>query len=1024
MAEAPSAVEFFSRVLVWDSPETPGFCHIAWRNPKFEHGFSGKAYTRLVDFMAGRDWLVAHPSVAKEIWFATGQQREAGDSDKNRALRSRANTAMMKSIFLDIDVKEGGYVSIPEALDALTAFCKTVQIPYPSAIVASGSGLQPYWISDRPLSVEEWQSYADGLRALAVSHGLRCDGGVTIDCARVLRIPGTINNKTDPGRPVKLLRLAKEDLKFDAKLAHIRGTYNPVVHAEGGAKTAKHNWVAALEPETPDADLKAAAPLATAPESPPVSLIPVIHECPYFKNAFATGGKGADQGLWMMTVLATTFAKDGQKFAHELSKGHKTYSPADTDAMYERKDREKEERSLGWPSCSTFEQYGSKQCAACPWHGRIKSPLNLHLTPSKPPAPPPPAASFPAAAPPAPARADPPGRQLFVPPKPYFLSPEGHISCVANIKGKKQPEKVRLFRQKIYDVRTERDVGTYFTVEEDLGNFKEVFIKRGELGAKTAKTLSEAAVNYSPQHVGEVAEFMSSFMEKIWAVAAADQAPPYGWAWNDNKLIGWACTGVLYKADGTTLAAGHADPVRAKYYTPCGDEAPWFEVLNLVTRQHRPALEAIVAASFGTPLLEFTGAPSGCIAGVSDTASNKTTACNAGLAVWGQPTMTKIASSASILGTQGKMTELKDLPTYCDDVRTDNDGLIAVTRLIRTCMEASQGDKLTQTGEARERGQWKSILIITSNKSVVEQFVVEAPDNAAGLMRIFEFKVPHYADDTPGRIEFPDADIMQKKLDRNYGRIGQRYSKMLAEYAAWLPEFVQAMEKDLAKEVGAKGEERFWVSTIACIMCGAMLANRLGATFHIDELHDFLVQAYADARTKVVEKAVGTSSEANTTNMLTSFFKARPDSAMYTTTYARQGTKQSGGWFLHGPEIGRAVHIHWVVSEKICRISRDEFEKHCRENNASADAALDGLKKHYGMLKYDRANLASGTQYSGSGRESLIILPVMQPWMEEILYQRSAIRSGQLTVVGAPSGTVSSMPGPSGDRSTGDPPHL
>ena len=92
MAGASSVVEFFSRVLVWDSPETPGFCHIAWRNPKFEHGFSGKAYTRLVDFMAGRDWLVAHPSVAKEIWFATGQQRSAGATDINRALRSRANT--------------------------------------------------------------------------------------------------------------------------------------------------------------------------------------------------------------------------------------------------------------------------------------------------------------------------------------------------------------------------------------------------------------------------------------------------------------------------------------------------------------------------------------------------------------------------------------------------------------------------------------------------------------------------------------------------------------------------------------------------------------------------------------------------------------------------------------------------------------------------------------------------------------------------------------------------------------------
>jgi hypothetical protein len=311
MAEPPSVVEFFSRVLVWHTPETPGFCHIAWRNPKFDHGFSGKAYTRLIDFMAGRDWLVAHPSVAKDIWFATGQQREAGDTDKSRALRSRANTAMMKSIFLDVDVKDPpkGYANLTEALDALAEFCKTVRIPFPSAIVASGSGLQPYWISDRPLSVEEWRPYADGLRAMAAQHGLRCDGSVTIDCARVLRVPGTINNKTDPGRPVKLLGLAKADITFDAKIGHIRGVIQPSVPTP--ASTPKHNWVAALEPETPDAELKATAPLGTPTEYPPVKLGPVLKKCPYFKDAVRTGGTGADQGLWMMTVLATTFVEKG-----------------------------------------------------------------------------------------------------------------------------------------------------------------------------------------------------------------------------------------------------------------------------------------------------------------------------------------------------------------------------------------------------------------------------------------------------------------------------------------------------------------------------------------------------------------------------------------------------------------------------------------------------------------------------------------------------------------------------------------
>jgi len=374
----PSVEDFFARILVWHSESTPGFCNIHWRNPKFEHGMPGKPYTRLIDFMAGRDWLVAHPNIAKDIWFATGQQKNTA-VDPAKALRNRANTTLMKSIFLDIDIKDPpkGYTNLAEALDALKDFTVRANITFPSAIVGSGGGLHAYWISDRPLTVDEWQPYADGLRALAVQHGLRCDGSVTIDCARVLRVPGTINNKMDPGRPVELLDLAKEDMTFDAKLGHIRSAINPTVHRASAAPATKRNWVAALEPETPDAELKATKSLATETERPPVDITQVIKECPFFRHTFDTGGRDADQGLWMMTVLASTFVKGGQKLAHFLSKGHKTYVPAETDAMYERKEREKEERSLGWPSCTTFEQYGSKQCASCPYKGKIKSPLNL-----------------------------------------------------------------------------------------------------------------------------------------------------------------------------------------------------------------------------------------------------------------------------------------------------------------------------------------------------------------------------------------------------------------------------------------------------------------------------------------------------------------------------------------------------------------------------------------------------------------------------------------------------------------------
>ena len=110
----------------------------------------------------------------------------------------------------------------------------------------------------------------------------------------------------------------------------------------------------------------------------------VFKECPMFHEAYKTGGADASQGLWMHQVLAMTFLQDGRKLAHRISSGYSTYSPGETDEMYDRKVADREAIGLGWPSCATFQREGSKQCATCIHKGKIKSPLNLGLPAARP----------------------------------------------------------------------------------------------------------------------------------------------------------------------------------------------------------------------------------------------------------------------------------------------------------------------------------------------------------------------------------------------------------------------------------------------------------------------------------------------------------------------------------------------------------------------------------------------------------------------------------------------------------------
>jgi hypothetical protein len=126
--------------------------------------------------------------------------------DQPFPLRSKQDAVALKAIWLDVDVKAPpkGYVSLEEAIDALEVFRKAASLPPPDALISSGGGLHVYWISERSLAVGEWQPYANALKACAIQHGLRCDAGVTVDAARILRVPGTFNYKNGVKRPVKV----------------------------------------------------------------------------------------------------------------------------------------------------------------------------------------------------------------------------------------------------------------------------------------------------------------------------------------------------------------------------------------------------------------------------------------------------------------------------------------------------------------------------------------------------------------------------------------------------------------------------------------------------------------------------------------------------------------------------------------------------------------------------------------------------------------------------------------------------
>ena len=385
--------EFLSRVLPWPADGEPGYIniHVCGTGSDGKKFWTGSPTTNLDQFLQETSKALTWPT-PPDIYMCMSRQAMTKPPKKNgkiRAAKSQDQALALKSIFLDVDVKpdklDKGYATLPEAVDAVRQFVSAVPLPEPTALVMSGGGLHCYWVSSRSLTLAEWQPYANGLKAAAIQHGLRCDAGVTGDCARVLRVPSTFNHKSNPPKPVRLLGMRDRDYDFATELA-ILSTIAPATatapHANRPLLPGRPaSAFAGLDPKE-----SLAAGIGHDP-LPPLDPTEIFKQCPHFREALKTGGNGYLQGLWNLDVLAATFWKNGNAFAHEMSRGYAGYSHDDTEALWERKLNERRDRGLGWPSCRAIQAEGCKHCSTCPHLAKGKSPLHLaapaRLAPNK-----------------------------------------------------------------------------------------------------------------------------------------------------------------------------------------------------------------------------------------------------------------------------------------------------------------------------------------------------------------------------------------------------------------------------------------------------------------------------------------------------------------------------------------------------------------------------------------------------------------------------------------------------------------
>ena len=161
---------------------------------------SGREIIKCSSFTEGlhgvtRAGNISNRETDPNIYFALASFKEAKVYDEKRgymkSYRQIQNVDKVKSLWLDIDFKM--YDSPQACVQDIQRFLS--DFPDPTFMVNSGGGIHLYWVFEKELTLQQWEPLATGLAAIAKAKKLRADYGVTIDAARVLRLPGYINPK-------------------------------------------------------------------------------------------------------------------------------------------------------------------------------------------------------------------------------------------------------------------------------------------------------------------------------------------------------------------------------------------------------------------------------------------------------------------------------------------------------------------------------------------------------------------------------------------------------------------------------------------------------------------------------------------------------------------------------------------------------------------------------------------------------------------------------------------------------------
>jgi len=967
-----NAATYLARVLPWPQQgDGPAFVDVIWsfKSEKFDKpGWSGRAVTTVEDAVKAITFA-SKSADTRDIYVCQSSQREAQERTSAKGfkylqpVRSQEGAVALKALFLDIDAdkvaKPGeevkGYPTMAEAVTALGNFIKAVGLPKPSIMVGSGGGLHVYWCMMRALTPEEWYPLACALIEATKRHGLKLDEAVTTDAARILRVPDTFNMKKDPKRAVKIVGTPVD---FDYTVERIARSLEPykVDVTFLAERSGAPKFEVATPGVAPRAPIKGVSDLAAGVETamPQAEVRACLDAIPNTKT---------DWNYWNTVGMRVYAATDGADYGlAEWQAWSDKNATAGTDSCTARWETLHFSPPTRTGAGALINEV--RNLTGDPtWQARGNAPVAPPLSTFS--------GAFPhqvggASAAPTPVISAVPGPVALSADLPFGYS--RNASGIVSLLGVNEdgtPSFMPVSDYPLTDPWLQKDPWLlHFNTITERGRTQQIAIPLESVASNEMRKLFQSQGLMLKMKAQLATEFFLAWIKKLQESRDTVSSSPFGWNTKGGKVEGFVYGGSLFTPTGAQAAA-NPDPVTARQYAPTGDLQPWMDACDLVTLQGRPDLAAIVASSFAAPLVRFTGQAGLLMSTYSqESGIGKSTALKIAQAVWGDPVKAVQALSDTSNSVINKIGEIRSLPLYWDELKTEDDTKRFVEMAFRLSLGKEKA-RMTQAIKQRDPGTWQTILVSASNDSLLDYIVGHTSTTTAGLFRVFEFEVK------PGvvhQIDPSDAQRTVSQLHDNFGMAGLEYAKFLGANTARVDKEVGAFAKALGAEVKTTPDERFWVSLVTCVCMGARYANELGLSdFDEAALKEFMLATLTKMRSQRESQPVDMRKEVNVTNMLAQFLNAmQARHTIYTNRiHITAGKPVAGAVKITRPtDKLDGVYVHVGEQDKLLRISSTYLSSWLKEKGLSRHIFRDALEKELDAKRV-RGRIASGTQYAG-----------------------------------------------------------